>query len=340
MQAVRDLLASSKASSTPRGPRGPRGWRRVATKEFADHVLSVRFTILVLLLGLTAVIAVYAAAGGVRQAVEQASDVPALFLALFTVAHPRFEFPFIALVALLGPLLGIAFGFDAVNQERSQRTLPRLISQPIHRDDVINGKFVAGLTSIGLVVVCVTAIVSGVGLVRIGVVPTFIEIVRMVLWLVLTLIYIGFWLALSMLFSIVLRRGATSAFAAFAVWLVLTIFGGFLVGLVGDLISPVPDNPTIAEEVDNARVGRNVSRVLPGVLYQEATVALLRPDQRTFDAFSNFLLQVPEVRAVPSQLSLEQSLLLVWPQVTTLVSLMVLCFTGAYISFMRQEVRA
>jgi ABC-2 type transport system permease protein len=33
------------------------------------------------------------------------------------------------------PLLGIAFGFDAINNERAERTLPRLLPQPIWRDD-------------------------------------------------------------------------------------------------------------------------------------------------------------------------------------------------------------
>ena len=55
-----------------------------------------------------------------------------------------------AFVAITAPLLGVAFGFDAVNGERHQGTLPRLLSQPIHRDDVINGKFAAGLIAISL----------------------------------------------------------------------------------------------------------------------------------------------------------------------------------------------
>ena len=39
-------------------------------------------------------------------------------------------------------------------------------------------------------------------------------------------------------------------------------------------------------------------------------------------------------------LSINQSLLLVWPQVVALVALTVLCFAAAYVAFMRQEVRA
>ena len=58
---------------------------------------------------------------------------------------------------------------DAINGERAQGTLPRLLSQPIHRDDVINGKFVAGLALIGLSVNAVMLVVAGIGLVRLGI---------------------------------------------------------------------------------------------------------------------------------------------------------------------------
>ena len=82
------------------------------------------------------------------------------------------SFPsFAGLVALLGPVLGIAFGFDAISSERSEGTLPRLVSQPIHRDDVINGKFVAGLAVITMILGAVIVMLAGVGIIRLGIVP-------------------------------------------------------------------------------------------------------------------------------------------------------------------------
>jgi ABC-2 type transport system permease protein len=43
---------------------------------------------------------------------------------------------------------------------------------------------------------------------------------------------------------------------------------------------------------------------------------------------------------IPTLLSLDQSLLLVWPHIVALVALSVVCFALAYIRFMREEVRA
>ena len=92
------------------------GWRVVAAKELGDHLLSVRFIVLLLVLGLTAVIPLYFAAGEIRAAAPDASGVPAVFLFLFTLGAEEIQnqsvFTFIAIVA---PLLGMAFAFDAVN---------------------------------------------------------------------------------------------------------------------------------------------------------------------------------------------------------------------------------
>lgn len=315
--------------------RAPAGWRVVAAKEFADHLLSVRFTILLVIMGLALVAAVYGAAGGIRGAVERSSDLPALFLRIFTEAPERIP-PFFAWVGILAPLLGIAFAFDAVNGERAQRTLPRLLAQPIYRDDVVNGKFVAGLSVIGLNLAGLTLLVAGVGLLRLGVVPTAREILRLIAFLVVSIVYAGFWLAVSMWFSIVLRRAATSALAAIAAWLVATLFAGLLVGIVADVIAPLPDQPTVEEVLRNVRTEQGLGRLFPATLYEEATVVLLRPEVRAL----GILLPQQIDRAVPGELSLDQSLLIVWPQVTGLVALTAICFIGAYTSFMRQEVRA
>ncbi len=134
----------------------PAGWRTIGSREFTEHLLSLRFIVLLLVLGLAGMLAIYAVAGSFR---DVASRIPStitgqqipVFPLLFTTSPsiPGISgqsFPsFAGLVALLGPVLGIAFGFDAISSERSEGTLPRLVSQPIHRDDVINGKFVAGL---------------------------------------------------------------------------------------------------------------------------------------------------------------------------------------------------
>jgi ABC-2 type transport system permease protein len=326
------------------GPRS-RGWRVIAAKEFADHLVSIRFKILIALVGLAGLGAVYGAASQIRnaagnpQTAQAVIATPSLFLKIFTIAPEQVPLSYLAMVGLLVPLLGIAFGFDAVNGERSQGTLPRLVAQPIHRDDVVNGKFLGGLAVIGLMIGLLTVLVGLVGVLRLGVPIGWSDVLRLILFLVVALIYAGFWLALSTLFSVVLTRAATSALAAIAAWLVLTIFAGLLIGLVADAMKPVPENPTFEEQLANAKVKVNLSRISPNTLFQESSVVLLQPEERTVDLLGTLLLQ-SEPRALPNPLSIPQSILVVWPQVAGLLALTAACFAGAYIYFMRQEVRA
>lgn len=317
----------------------PAGWRVIAAKEFADHVSSIRFLVLTLILTLAAAAAVYSAAGGLKELAPTASGAKSLFLYLFFYQPQGTDVPtFVFFTALLAPLLGIAFGFDGVNGERSEGTLPRLVSQPIHRDDVINGKFVAGLAAISIIFIAVIAVVAAIGVIQLGIVPGVEEVVRLVIWIGLAVVYVGLWLAFALLCSVLFKRAATSALVAIAAWLVLTLFANLLVGVVAGVISPAGDN-TLQELIANESTKRNLSFISPSQLFTESTRAMLDPSLQTFDVTA-YLQLTTEDRALPSLLSLPQSALIVWPQLVGLIALTSGAFAVAYVSFMRQEVRA
>ena len=336
------MITQPDALAVPRSEpiRPPRaGWRVVAAKEFSDGILSVRFIILIALLGLPAIGAIYSTAAFVGNNAGSLTGIPGLFVAIFAHQDPNSQVPsFASILALLGPLLGIAFGFDAINGERAERTLPRLVAQPIHRDAVIIGKFVAGLAVIGLVLGVVTLLVSAVAFLVLGVSVGPDEIFRLLGWFVLALAYLGFWLAFAMLCSVVFRRAATSLFVAIALWIVLTVFAQLLVGIVAGYVAPVPASPTIDQQVTNAQVQLDLARISPGTLYVEASEYLLDPRVQTVGIVPAD--QANDQRAIPSTLTFAQSLLLAWPQIVALIALTVTCFGLAYIGFMRQEVRA
>jgi len=323
--------------ATPVETREPsRGWRVVARKELTDHLLSARFMVLLVLLALAALGSVYAAASGIRDVAPQASGRSALFLKLFTISADPIPLSFFVFVGFLAPILGIAFGFDSVNGERAQGTLPRLAAQPIHRDDVVNGKFVAGLSVIALMLTTLVLIVAGVGIVRLGIIPTAAEIARLLIWLIVAVLYVGFWLAFATLCSVILRRASSSALVAIATWLVLALFAALLVQLLAGVLAPAPAGADAQAVLHNAQVEQNLARVSPITLYEEATNALLDPEIRAVGIVTIQQLD----RAVVSDLSLGQSVLLVWPQIVGLVALTVVCFAAAYVTFMRQEIRA
>lgn len=327
--------APADATATAAGVRDRRsaGWRAVARKELADHLRSLRFGLLVGLLTLSGIAAVVAAANQLREVAPEVTGLASVFLRVFTLQFPGTPFSFVGLIAVIGPLLGIAFGFDAVSNERSDRTLPRLLAQPIHRDDVVNGKFVAGLTAIALVLTALTAVVTGLVITLLGVIPSASDVGRLLVWLVVSIVYLGIWLALAILLSVRLRRAATAAMAGLAIWLVLTLFGGLIVSLVADAVAP----PTADEPLRTVQVERTLARVSPGFLYEEAVGPLLAPEQRTLAAAISPL---QAYRAIPGELPLTQSVLLVWPQIVGLLALMAVLFALTYVAFLREEVRA
>jgi ABC-2 type transport system permease protein len=311
------------------------GWRVVATKELADHLYSGRFVVLLAVLGIATGAAVFAASGGIRDVAPNAEGITALFLKLFTVTIDPVPFPLILFVSFLAPLLGIMFGFDSVNGERAQGTLPRLLSQPIHRDEVILGKFVAGISVVSIMLTALVVFVAGVGIFRLGVTPTVGEVSRLLVWLLFTIVYVAFWQGLATLVSVKTTRAATSALIPVGVWLVLALFWGFVAGALADAISP--DNAGTQEAIlANAQTEHTISQLSPITLFQEGSTVLLDPEVRTTG-----LLTLEQVdRAIVTELNLIQSLGVVWPQFVVLLAMTAVTFALAFVAFMRQEVRA
>ncbi len=310
-------------------------------KELADYFISIRIFILFLLVILASAGGIYAANQGIGGAVTETGFV---FLKLFTTSGEAIP-SLITFVALFVPIIGIALGFDAINSERSGGTLSRILSQPIYRDNVINGKFLAGIVTMSIMMAVTLLIVSGFGLgfrlvaspivatlnpvlgwnlwTPIAVSPPIPEeVFRLFLYLVLTIIYGAFWMGLAILFSVLFRRIATSLLSSLALWL---FFGFFYISLIV---------PAIAK---TAELELMLLRFSPNTLFQEATMVLLLPRWRGAG-----LLTAGEELAymLPNPLSLGQSMLIVWPQLTALVSLTAVCFAVSYVLFMKQEIRA
>ena len=317
------------------------GWRVIAAKEFGDHLLSVRFLALMIILGLAGAIPLYFAADQIRALAPQVTGVPAIFLALFTVGSQDVGVLRVdAIVGLVAPLLGLAFAFDAVNGERADGTLPRLLAQPIYRDDVINGKFAAGMAVIALVLVTIVTLIAAFGIIRLGIVPHSEEVLRLIAWVGVTVLYVALWLAFGLLLSVVIRRAATAALVGFGVWFIVAVFGDIITTILTGLVRPA--TTSFNDAVGAAQIQQFITRLFPNGLYNEITRVVLNPTVNAKDVIvpSTIGQYTQGQQQIASILSVDQSLLLVWPQIVVLVALTVICFAAAYIAFMRQEVRA
>ena len=168
------------------------GFATLYRKEMADHFRSARFRLLLLLLTLTSLASLF----GAFDALMSAQTSEYVFLSMYTLSGGSIP-SFASFLAYLAPLVGLALGFDAINRERMQGTLTRLVSQPIHRDAVISAKFLAGAVAILLLVFFEGVLVGAVGLVVVGVPPTLEELLRLGSYLLLTAFYTMLWLGLA-----------------------------------------------------------------------------------------------------------------------------------------------
>lgn len=297
-------------------------------KEIADHVRSWRFIILVALILLTTTGSIYTVLAVIQQHPAQLSaNSHFLYLKLFTKSTNNLP-PFITLIGFLGPLVGIALGFDAVNSERDNGTLSRIISQPIPRDYFINSKFMGALTVIIALVFALGFLVLGLGILYIGLPPAFSEFMRIVIFLAFTCIYIAFWLNLGITFSILFRQSSTSALSTLAIWLFFTVFYSMLVKFL--------INAFFYRQAAARPLAQLLSRISPSYLFNELTTILLTPSIRSLGGLSFRQM----AGAIPSTLPIGQSLLLVWPDITALIAATLVCFGISYVLFMRQEIRA
>jgi ABC-2 type transport system permease protein len=270
--------------------------------------------------------------GSAVQANDQEGNF--LFLKLYTISDGTLP-SFFVFISFLGPLLGISLGFDTVNSEQTKGTLSRLMSQPIHRDYLINAKFVSALTVISVLFFALGFLFMGLGIIITGLPPTPEEFWRVVFFILVSILYVAFWLNLAILFSVIFRQPATSALACIAVWLFLTVFYNLIVNLIAKAIAPSAMAST-HQVFRYQEIIMTLMKILPGELYSDATTTILMPSVRSLGPLT--MEQI--VGAVPGPLPLGQSLLLVWPQLTGLIAATVFCFVLSYVTFMRREIRS
>ncbi|MCL4561501.1 MAG: ABC transporter permease [Chloroflexi bacterium] len=337
------MSTRTDAQAAPYGREGSpwTGLMAVIAKEMADHLTSARMRILEILIVLTAGGTVFAALQDLRATTSSSSSTTSasangfVFLQLFTNAHDPLP-SFVGFLGFLVPLIAIALAFDSVNGEFNRHTLSRILAQPIYRDALLLGKFLAGLFTLALVFAAIWLLIFGLGIFGLGVPPSGDEVARSLWLLLITIFYGGIWLAMGMVFSTVFRQPATAALASIAVWLFFLVFWQIIAGLLAQTFSPVTYGTT-QELVNQATLQLNLDRVSPDELYSETLLVLLNPQVRSLGII---LPSQMEGALFGTPLPLTQSLLLIWPHMTGLIAGTILLFALCYVLFQRQEIRA
>jgi len=307
----------------------------VMLKELSDHLASIRFFVLEMLVLLIALVTVYAAA---QQIKDTTAEDPFLLLKLFTTSRDPLP-AFLFWLSLLVPVIAIGLAFDSVNGEYNRRTLSRILSQPIYRDALLFGKFFGSLITLTIALVVLWLMVIGLGLLFLGIPPGGEEIARSFVFLLITIIYAGVWLALSLLFSILFRSAATAALVSLGFWLFIYLIWPILAEVIATAIVP-PDPRYTAlglQTPGTVELQQILARFSPSTLFAEAVVALLDPTTRSLGPI--YLSQL-QGAVLGAPLPIGESILIAWPQTVGMLAGAILLFVIGYVIFQRQEVRA
>ncbi|WNZ29431.1 MAG: ABC transporter permease [Candidatus Bathyarchaeota archaeon] len=329
----------------------------ICRKELSDHLGSRRYLLLFALIVVLSLLSAYTGADYIR-------DNPNVSFTNIFSGSMDSSFSFIYLMVLFGPIIGLALGFDAINRERTRGSLSVILSQPIFRDNIITGKFLAGVAALALLTISTVGIITGVAIPLLGFGPGLDEVLRIGMFALLSILYLSIWLAVGLLFSTLTKNTTTSILASISTWLLFSILMTVIASMVANAVIPVelpegfqamtrtvdtPRNWTAGgmggftstiditqmqdymnAQEDNANLQSAIESISPTYLYEEAAQSLLGVTQGGFGQSGN-----------PFQaLDTTQSAVSSWPQVTVLSVLLIGCFAASYMLFLRQEIRA
>ncbi|MBF0100240.1 MAG: ABC transporter permease [Desulfobacterales bacterium] len=315
------------------------GIKPIYKKELSDHFSSYRFLILFALIAMVSMITAYMVGMSISKELKDIAKPKFVFLMLFTSSGAWFSL--VQFVAFFGPLIGLILGFDTINRERNEGTLSKLLSQPIYRDAVINAKFLAGLTVVAIMMASIVLLISALGLIMIGVIPGQEECVRIFIYLIVSIMYLAFWLEVAILFSILFRSVATSALAGLAMWIFFSFFISLGASAIANSLTVDANDNNSDALVLRTKIETTINLLSPMELYTDSTTIIINPMRKTTRTLVQMgMMEQLSMSRFSGPLPLSQSILVVMPYFIFLIAITVVFFAFSYVAFMRQEIRS
>ncbi|MDD3070144.1 MAG: ABC transporter permease subunit [Methanoculleus horonobensis] len=232
----------------------------VARKEFSDHITSRRFIIILGLLLVISAISIHEGIGQYNDSLEsyteqlqQMQEIEDPYSS-WMPSKPSIMYVFISMMSymtMLGGILAIAIGFDQVSKEKETRSLKTLLSHPLYRDEIINGKALGGIGALGFAMVLALAIALAMLLVF-SVVPTLDEFAAILIFGAVSLAFLLAYFAVALTMSTVSKESGNALIYTlvifFAVSSLLPMFGSMAAdAFAGD--PPEPPDVSVSKEV-------------------------------------------------------------------------------------------
>lgn len=362
-----------------------KGLFNVARKEFIDHLTSRKF---IVILGLFLIISAIAVHQGIDDYNDMLEDYKEQISQIKEEEAPvkwMPEKPSILLVfqrmswqmTMLGGILAIAIGFDLISREKESRSLKSLLSHPIFRDEIINGKAVGGILAL-VFAVGIALIISFAMLLLFSIVPDLDEFARIALFGVVLFLFLLSYFSIALMTSTVSRDSGKSLIYALIILFALSFFmPTFENVVVESVVGEPPEFHGMHHRVihgsasasENESEGPAIKPVEPVPIeeeewkrYEEESRAYWEKRRAIHDAIS-VVVPNDNFRAVTEAIlnpyfeglrygayygpsptageekSLREALEIVWKNILALIIFPLVFFAIAYIKFMRLDIR-
>lgn len=288
----------------------------IAQKEFTDHLWSPRFIASVLVFSLIIFSFSYRAVLNGRNIFQ---------MGFLDIAQ---------IIAVFMPFLGIAIGFDAVVKESKSSSLNILLTHPVFRDNIITGKILGSLATLALVIGI--SIIASVGTMLFisGVQINFLEIERILIFAILTFIYISTFVGVSILISIYSKSTTGSLIYSVVIWINSIIVFGAIVVVIASIITgqsflDLGNNGQLLE------LNANLQEFSPIHHYAEAVsgVPSLSWGGASIDAGPDRSLGIFDMRR-----PLDQWVEEYWTNIVVLIAVPIILFTASFMAFLRRDI--
>jgi ABC-2 type transport system permease protein len=323
----------------------------VASKEFSDIVRGKRFLLLVIVFGLVMTAAVANVYLSATQSAGGAGrpGLPTGFLR--SVASSL-----VTMMSYFAPIMGIALGVDAISGEKERGTLKLTLVQPVFRDTLINGKFLAAFLAISLATIIASLVNIGGSVLALGITPTGDDITRLMLFMLFSILFAMTFYGIAAFLSTVSKRTTQSVIISVMLWVIFTFIITIVASLIASSVVPISFQPgqNITRITGNQTNTQLVAEFTKRTSIEE-TISSFTPNYH-YTRIADYILQAsvnigtgPGTRIGPGAfepgqtqtrtVSIMESLGSAWPNILVLIVVTALTFFASYLLFTRQEIR-
>jgi ABC-2 type transport system permease protein len=240
----------------------------VARKEFSDHITSRRFIIILALFLVISAVSIHDGIENYNNSLESYNDQLQRMeefqdpYTSWMPQKPSIMYVFISMMsymAALGGILALAIGFDLVSKEKESRSLKTLLSHPIYRDEIINGKVLGGVGALGFAMGLALALAVAM-LLLFSIVPTLDEFAAILIFGAASLGFLLAYFAIALTMSTVAKESGNALIYTLVIFAIVTsllpMFGMMAANaFAGDPPEPPEMGPMATEVVHTASGG-------------------------------------------------------------------------------------